>query len=183
MLPFGTGDVAAAIPSVVPADIIFFAALPDDAPDGVRLLRQAGINVPVVGGDAFDAPHTWAAASDLSNVYFTTHAYLGEDSTDPDVIAFRQAYFAKYQEQPNAFAALGYDAAMLLTEAMKNASNPTADNVRLEMESIQNFSGLTGNISYDADHHIPDKTVTILQVSFGSQKFVTELQPEVVPDP
>ncbi len=182
-LPYAHGNVAAAIPDIQPADFIYYAALPDDAPDGVRKIQQAGFNVPIVGGDAYDEPDRWQSEADLTNIYYTTHVYLGAGSPRPEVQAFRDAYFNKYQEEPDAFAALGYDAAGLLIEALQQASNPTPDGVRQALAGIQNYPGVTGSISYAQDQRIPRKSVTILEMIHGTPRFVTEFVPEKVPDP
>ncbi|MCO6487445.1 MAG: ABC transporter substrate-binding protein [Phaeodactylibacter sp.] len=116
------GNIAQAIQSIQPADFIFFSALPQDALEGVQMIRQAGFDVPIIGGDAFDAPATWQGHNEVEGVFFTTHAYLGADNPNPQVQAFRLAYMEAYAgEEPNAFAALGYDAAQLLIRAAQDA--------------------------------------------------------------
>lgn len=180
---YAQGNTAPAIQKIQPADFIFFSALPQDAPVGVQQIRQAGFSVPVVGGDGFDEPDSWKELTDISDVYFTTHAYLGADSPRPEVQAFRQAYLEAYNEEPGAFAALGYDAARLLAEALEKAAGSEPEDVRQALSSIQNFAGVTGAISYGPDSRIPQKGVTIMEVRDGMQKLVLELVPEKVPAP
>ncbi len=182
-VPYTHGDVASAIPAIQSADFIFYAALPDDVADGIHLMRQAGFSGPIVGGDAYDEPEVWQINGDITNVYFTTHAYLGSDNPNLRVQSFRQSYVDAYHEEPNAFAALGYDAAGLLMEALRTASTNTAEAVRVAMTEIQGYPGVTGTISYDQDQRIPRKSVTIMRVNFGATNLIDEIIPAKVPEP
>lgn len=181
--PYTDGELDTAVQAIPSSDMIFFSALPQDAPTGVQKMRQAGITAPIFGGDAYDEPAAWQSFTSLSEVFFTTHAYLGTDNPSSEVQAFRQAYQEAYHEAPNAFAALGYDAAQLLIEAIKTADKPTPENVRAALSGIQGFSGVTGTISFDQDSRIPKKSVTIMEIENGEQEFVIDLVPHKIPKP
>lgn len=84
------------------------------SPEIIQRLRAAGVTAPVFGGDSYDSEELWQQHRALHDVYYTTHAYLGEDNPDPVVQVFRQAYMAAYGSHPDAFAALGYDARALV---------------------------------------------------------------------
>jgi len=166
------------------ADLIFFSAMPEEAPRGVELLRQEGFSAPVLGGDAFDSEDLWQKHRELGNVFFTTHAYLGTDNPDPQVAAFRKAYVHAYPgSTPNAFAALGYDAARLVMAAVAEADSSDPDDIRRALSGIRRFQGVTGTISYPAGSRIPAKSVTILQVERGRSQLVGQLLPIRVPPP
>ena len=182
--PYGQGGIAQAIQGIQPADILFFAALPQDALEGVQMIRQAGFTAPIIGGDAFDEPATWQGHNEVKDVFFTTHAYLGADNPNPQVQAFRQAYMQAYAgEEPNAFAALGYDAAQLLIRATLDAKSPDPEDIRQAFSAIRNFEGVTGSISYGTDSPIPRKSVTIMEIKDGKETLSTQLVPEEVPAP
>lgn len=181
---YSAGSLETAVQETQPADIIFFAALPQDVLPGIQLIRQAGLNVPVVGGDSYDEPGAWQGQSQLGEIYFTTHAYLGADNPNPAVQSFRQSYLNAYGgEEPNAFAALGYDAARLLIRAAEQSDTIDPEAIRLSLTEIQDFDGVTGTISFGADSRIPSKSVTIMEVVDGSQQFVQELTPKKIPTP
>lgn len=180
---YADGEVAEVVNTITPADFIFFSARPTDAPTGIRLIRQAGYAQPIVGGDSYDEPAVWLSYPDLKEVYFTTHAYLGADSPDPDVRAFRTAYVDRYQEEPSAFSALAYDAVQLLVEASRKATDDSPQALLEALSDIQDFPGVTGQISYGSTERIPRKSVTILEVDDGEQRFVKEFVPELVPNP
>ena len=166
------------------ADLIFFSSMPEEAPKGVELLRQMGFSAPILGGDGFDSEDLWQKHPELGNVFFTTHAYLGVDNPDPQVAAFRKAYVRAYPgSKPNAFAALGYDAARLLMAAVAEAGSSDPYDVRRALSGIRRFQGITGTISYPSGSRIPSKSVTLLKIEQGQRKLVRNLLPVRVPPP
>jgi branched-chain amino acid transport system substrate-binding protein len=165
-------------------DLIFFSAMPEEAPRGAALMRRMGFSAPILGGDGFDSEDLWQKYRELKNVFFTTHVYLGPDNPDPQVKAFRKAYIHAYPgSTPTAFAALGYDAARLILAAVAEAGSSDPDNVRQALSRTRQFRGVTGTISYSADSRIPTKSVSILQIEMGQRKLVKNQLPVKVPSP
>ena len=113
-----------------------------------------------------------------TKVYFTTHAYLGADNPAPAVKEFRAAFARAYPgKEPDAFAALGYDAARLLMAAIESAVSTEPQAVHEAIARTKDFPGVTGNITFAAENRIPLKSVTIMQVDSGGQKFEAEILP------
>jgi len=172
------------IRGVQAADVIYLSAQPEDALLATQLLRAAGFSTPILGGDGFDSPGLWEEHAEIGDVFFTTHAYLGDDSQDPDVVAFRAAYAEAYDgKAADAFAALGYDTVRLLLDAVERAGSDDPEAVRAALATTQNFAAVTGQISYGADSRIPSKSVTILEIDGGTRRFVEQLVPEDIPAP
>lgn len=167
------------------ADFIFLSAhTPDDAIEGVGLLRAAGFDVPIVGGDGFDSESDWAGKTAVENVFFTTHAYLGSDATDPSVQAFARAFAAANNgEHPSGFAALGYDAVKIAAEAIRRAGSTEPSAVLAAMGGIQDFEGVTGRINYGDGTRIPTKSVSVIEVAGGRYRLAAEQTPSSVPAP
>lgn len=164
-------------------DAIFVAAGPEDAVEATLLLRGTGYAGPIVGGDGFDSD-AWQKHAEVKDVYFTTHAYLGADNPDPRVIAFRKSYLAAHPgSPPDAFAALGYDAARLILAAIDTAGDTDPEKVLRALADTQRFEGVTGTLSYPAGSRIPKKSVTIVGYERGKRRFVRQLAPERVPTP
>jgi len=173
------------LPVIGDVDLVFLSV--ETAEDAVRvipLLRASGYAGPILGGDGYDAASTWSAFPDIASVYFTTHVYLGADSENPNVTAFLSAYAEAYPDQePSAFAALGYDAVGLLAAAMSRAGDATPAAVASGLSGLEGYRGVTGTISFLGGNRIPTKSVTILQIADARQQFVTEVIPTSVPNP
>jgi branched-chain amino acid transport system substrate-binding protein len=155
-----------------------------DAKNIILRLRDKGVKVPVIGGDGYESETIWEAQPDIMDVYYTTHAYLGEGNTQPVVQSFAKAYASVYGGQlPDAFAALGYDAIHLMAAAITQAGSSDPDNVRKTFAQLKDIPGVTGTVSYSDNEAIPNKSVTIMAVNKGARAFQTEWNPEVIPHP
>jgi branched-chain amino acid transport system substrate-binding protein len=167
------------------ADLVFLAAeTAEDAARVIPTIRGAGFSGPILGGDGFDAEPVWAGQPDVSEVYFTTHVYLGADSPSTEAKQFLEAYSQSYRDRvPSAFSALGYDAVGLLAEAISRAGSTDPEAVREALSKVEDYVGVTGTIGFTSESRIPRKSVTILQVSGGELKLVRQLLPKSVPMP
>jgi len=177
----GIGTLAAKLPQV---DLIYIATLPDGVATVVPTLRQAGIAAPLLGGDGLDIGEAWSKVGNATDIYFTTHAYLGADDPDPEVRAFRAAFArANPEQEPGAFAALGYDAARMLLAAIARAGSTAPEAVRESLAQTEDFAGVTGKIGYEAGSQIPLKSVAVMKVDGGRQSFQAAILPKSVPSP
>jgi branched-chain amino acid transport system substrate-binding protein len=175
------GDIGAKVAKLPAADLIYLAGQPDGVSLVVPALRSAGIESPILGGDGLDIGEAWSKIDKASKVYFTTHAYLGAENPAPAVKEFRSAFARAYPgKEPDAFAALGYDAARLLMAAIESAGSTEPQAVREGLARTKDFPGVTGNIIFAAGDRIPLKSVTIMQVD-GGQKFEAEILPIQIP--
>lgn len=142
----------------------------------VKQARELGLNVPILGGDGYDSPKLAEIAGNdvLNNVFFTNH-YSSKD-TSPEVVKFKNAFNAKYQKDPDAFNALGYDMVYFLADGLKRVG--AADSVKLQqaLASTKDFKGVTGEFSVDSNHNAV-KSATVLEMKNGEQTFVKKQQP------
>jgi branched-chain amino acid transport system substrate-binding protein len=177
-------DITLKVKGLPKADLVYFAAQPDDVLAGVAALRGVGVAAPILGGDGLDIGDGWKQAAQADKIYFTTHAYLGADNPDPSVRVFRAAFTEAYPgKQPNAFSALGYDAARLLMAAIKFAGSTSPQAVRQALAATTGFAGVTSTISYRGGSRIPAKSVSIISVIQGRGAFAASVLPEKIPAP
>ncbi|QND67468.1 ABC transporter substrate-binding protein [Mesorhizobium loti] len=150
----------------------------------LKQMRQAGINLPVVGGDGYDTPLLIQVGGDAAkDTYFTTHAYIGEGAT-PKVQAFIDAYTKSVGNAPeNAFAALGYDSVKLMADAIKRAGAPDPAKIRDALAATSGLDGVTGTITYRPGISVPDKSVSVISVKDGKLVLASEAAPTFVAEP
>ncbi|KAA5606530.1 ABC transporter substrate-binding protein [Roseospira marina] len=169
----------ARLKAVDPApDVVFVSAIPTEAGLSVKQIREAGLTLPVVSGDGFDTDlvATTPGPELANDVYFSTHTYRGDDR--PEVTAFIEAYKDEYGIEPeNAFAPLGYDALMLVVEAIKRAGVAEPDAIRDELAKTMGHKGVTGEISYTRDSMVPPKPISVISVQGGEFNVETIWRP------
>lgn len=142
----------------------------------VKQARELGMNMPIAGGDGWDSAKMpeIAGAAALNNTYFSS-LYSPEDSSDINK-NFVDAYEKAYGQKPDVFAALSYDSALLVAEAIKNAGSTEPAKISEAMAKINGFSGVSGSVTFD-DKHNPVKSAVILEYKDGAQSLKTKINP------
>ena len=143
------------------------------------ILRQAneiGMNVQFFGADGIsDIIDSITDTKLLTKMLYTDHFTI--DATSPMATKFFADYEAKYGEKPTvAFSATAYDAALVLTEAIKTAGTTEFGPV---VDAIKNsqVQGVTGVITFN-DHNDPVKSVYFMTFDeLGNKVFVKQLTP------
>ena len=134
-----------------------------------------GLKVPLLGGDGWDSPKlAEIAGSALDGCYFSTHFSAADKS--PTVQKFVKDYQAKFSALPDGMAPLGYDAMMILADAIKRAGTTDGDKVRAALAQVKDYSAVTGNISID-DKRNATKSAVVLQVHGKDNAFVASVAP------
>ena len=138
--------------------------------------RALGIDVPIFGGDGWEAPQLLELGGKaVEGTYYSTH--YSAESPAPEVQAFIRKFRARYDGQvPDAVAALGYDAMMLLADAMQRAGTTDGPRVRDALAATKDFPGVTGRTTIDAQRNT-SKPAIILTVRDGRVQFVTAMRP------
>lgn len=158
-------------------DVIYAAMNPGDDARFVRQAREAGLALPIIGGDAFDNPGLVknAGVKNTENVYFTTHMAMSASGRPGE---FVERYKKEYGTPPeNAFAGLGYDSVFLMAEAMNKASELTPEAINDAIFTITEFDGVTGKADFSDRTRAPDKEVTIIAVRAGKFELVANRKP------
>ena len=96
--------------------------------------------------------------------------------THPAVQNFVKKFKAKYGETPDAMAALGYDSAMVLADAIKRAGTTDGPKVRDALAATKDFQGVTGKTTIDANRNA-SKSAVILTINNGQFKYVETVSP------
>ena len=171
----GDKDFRAALTSMRASnpDVIFIPGYYSEVSLIVRQARELGITCPLLGGDGWDSEElTKGAEKDFTNTYFSNH--FSTEDPDPAVQNFVKKYNAKYSKAPDAMAALGYDAALILADAIKRAGSTDSKKLRDAIADTKNFSGVTGSITIDKDRNA-SKPLTILQIVNGKYHFAQRI--------
>lgn len=144
----------------------------------VHQARELGITVPFLGSDGWDSPKLWEiGGTALNGCYFSNH--YATDDPSPVVQKFVTDYQAKYKQLPDALAALAYDAARILADAMTRAGSTDGQKVRDAIASTKDFPGVTGNISINQERNAV-KTAVIVKVENGKYLLTETIKPESV---
>ena len=138
--------------------------------------RELGLTIPIFGGDTWDSPAlVQIGGRAVEGTYFSAH--FSPDSTDPLVKSFVQRFAARWQGTvPDTGTSLGYDAMMLLADAMRRAGSTDARQVRDALAATKDYAGVTGRITIDAQRNA-SKSAVIFTVRDGKFQYVETVAP------
>ncbi len=142
-----------------------------------RQARELGLEVPFLGGDGWDSPKTVEIGGKAVEGTYITNHYSPEDQR-PEVQKFIADYKARYGgKTPDAMAVLGYDAMHMMADAIRRAGSTDGAKIRDALAQTKNFSGVSGNISMDAERNA-QKDIVVLQIRDGQFRFVESIAPD-----
>lgn len=139
-------------------------------------LREIGMTVPLFGGDGWESDKlTEGKAKDaLEGCFFSTH--ISAEDPNPIIQNFIKKYRDKYKIEPDAYSFLGYDAMMLMADAIKRAGSTEGEKIKIELSKTKDFKGVTGNITIN-DQRNAIKPAVVLEIKGGKFKYKETIAP------
>jgi branched-chain amino acid transport system substrate-binding protein len=172
----GTSDFNAQLVKIKATnpDVIFIPNYYNDAGLIAKQAREMGIQSVLLGGDGWDSPDLFKIAGDaIEGGYFVNH--FSKDSEIPAIQKFVADYRAKYNKDPDALAALAYEACMILVDSIKRAQSADPKAIRDALEQT-NLETLTGVIKFDQNRN-PLKSAVILECRGGKAVYKGMVNP------
>jgi branched-chain amino acid transport system substrate-binding protein len=157
-------------------DAVFVPGYYTEAALIVRQARELGMAMPFLGGDGWVSDELLLIGGDAMNgCYYSTH--FSPQNVSPEVRRFVEHYRARWSgATPDAFAALGYDAAGVLVDAIRRAGSTEGPRVRDALARTRAFSGATGETTIDANRDA-SKPATIIAIRDGRLNFLETVAP------
>jgi len=142
----------------------------------VKQAREMGINVIMAGGDGWDSAKLpeIAGKKALNNTMFSS-LYSPDDASDLNK-AFVAEYKKAYNTNPDVFAALAYDSALLVVKAIEDAKSAEPAKIAAAMAKISGFKGVSGEVTFNEQHN-PIKSAVIIEHKDGVQTFKAKVNP------
>ena len=138
--------------------------------------QEIGLTTIYMGADGIsDIVPQIADKSLLTQITYADH--FAFDSDDAAVVKFIADYTAKYGEEPTvSFAATGYDAALVICEAIKTAGSTDYEAVTAALKNTEAV-GVSGVITFDANNN-PIKSAFVMTFDAeGGKHFVAKVDP------
>lgn len=177
----GASDFTAQLTSIRSAkvDVIYIPGYYTDVGNIALQARKLGITQPLLGGDGWDSAELSKIAKDaIEGCYYTNH--YAPDQPDARVQEFIKAYKSDFGgATPDGLAALGYDAARLLFDAMKRAGTTEGKALRAAIAATKDFPGVTGDITINSQRDAVKSAVVVEMAGDPpTPKYVTTIKPD-----
>lgn len=174
----GDQDFTAQLTQVISskAEALFVPGYFGDAALIAKQLRQLGSKIPILGGDALDAPELMSIGGKAVEGVTISSFYSAEAPANEVAKKFVAAYKSKYGKTPNANAALGFDTYNMVVDAIRRAGSTDPKGIRDALATTKGFIGVTGSITID-ENGDATKDAVILRVENGVFRYVTTIHP------
>ncbi|MDI6637970.1 MAG: ABC transporter substrate-binding protein [Bacillota bacterium] len=174
----GDQDFTAQLTQVISskAEALFVPGYFGDAALIAKQLRQLGSKIPILGGDALDAPELMSIGGKAVEGVTISSFYSAEAPANEVAKKFVAAYKSKYGKTPNANAALGFDTYNMVVDAIRRAGSTDPKAIRDALATTKGFIGVTGSITID-ENGDATKDAVILRVENGVFRYVTTIHP------
>jgi branched-chain amino acid transport system substrate-binding protein len=138
--------------------------------------RDLGMKQPLLGGDGWESPKlVEIGGKALDGSMYTNHYFYADPN--PVVRNFVQRYKDRYGAIPDGMAALGYDAARVLADAIKRAKKLDGPSLRDAIAETKNFDGVTGKITLGPDRNAVGKKIIVEEVKNGQLTLRATIEP------
>ncbi len=139
-------------------DALVLSALPAATVPLVQQARELGIDVPIVGGNAFNSPVMIGNLEDAAEGLIVGGAWSSAlDSAGNQ--EFIDAYTQAYDRQPDQFAAQAYTAAKMIDEAVRADCDANRESIKDNLGQISDMETVLGPLSLDEDGEVTQEPV------------------------
>lgn len=162
--------------SQLKVDVIF---VPGNYNEGALIVKQArnmGIETPFIATDTWEASEFLEIGGDavegvVISTFFTTEVSITKESDK-----FLNAYRQKYDKEPTSVAALGYDAYLVIVNAIEKSGSIESIEINNFIGETKYFEGAAGIISLNLNGDAI-KSAIIKEVKNGEFKYLTIVEP------
>lgn len=178
------GAAARAVATLDP-QAVYVVAYSADTAAVVRELRLAGARGIVLATSSLTPDFPSTAGDAAEGVVFPRAAFDARDP-EPAVRDFVERYRARYGEEPDDYAAHGYDALRLALRAFRDAPSRKPRALRDALAAVSGFSGAAGHTAFDENGDVlrhPRLFVVRSREAVRYDRFVAEGGRLPVPEP
>jgi branched-chain amino acid transport system substrate-binding protein len=168
------------------ADVIAYCSYPPGGAAGLRQIRGAGIDLPIVADTAFDGNYWLDAVPDLSDFYYPTAGSIFGDDPEEKWQEFVSKYKEKTGKDPSnaSYPGSGYSIVQGWAAAVEEAGTLDSEKVKAVIEGWQEQELQNGATTYGPEQHMAlGRPMAVMEIQNGKNQFVERFAAEKVPQP
>ncbi|HEX6178569.1 MAG TPA: ABC transporter substrate-binding protein [Thermoanaerobaculia bacterium] len=174
----GDNDFRAQLTAIRSANpqVIFVPGYYNDIGQIAIQARDLGIRQPLAGGDGWESPKLIEIGGKaLEGCFYSNHYFAGDPAQS--VRQFVDKYRERFGQTPDSLAALGYDSAKVLANAMSKAGKLDGPSIRDQIAATKGFPGVTGTINIGPDRNPSGKKLVIVEIRNGDLALKDSVDP------
>lgn len=130
------------------AEALYVADFTPRAEELVRTLDREGFRGVLLTTSALTAPELLASSRQAADGALVTQAMFDPDSANPKVEVFLDTYRQRWDDEPDLFAAHGYDALQILARAVMS-EEARGSQIWKGLRGLNEYRGVTGFLQFD----------------------------------
>ncbi|MDR2134039.1 MAG: ABC transporter substrate-binding protein [Treponema sp.] len=157
-------------------DVIFAPGNYTESALVMKQARELGIDTPIIGGDTWETPEFIDVGKErVEGAVFSTF-FASEHAATPQAEIFLKEYNQRYNKEPAAVTALGYDGYLVALDAIRRAGSVDPQKIRDAIAKTAGFVGATGTVTLD-ENGDATKSAFIKEVRGGKFVYKTIVNP------
>lgn len=156
-------------------DVVFIPGYYNEVALIATQARKLGIKQPLLGGDGWESPDLFKIAGKaMDGTYYSTH--YAPDTKETSAQDFIKNFKTKYNETPDAMAALGYDAFNVMMDALKRAKTVSREDLKSALAETKDYQGVTGKTTINSERNAV-KSAVVLKLGNNEARYFTTVNP------
>ncbi|MDB5902346.1 MAG: extracellular ligand-binding receptor [Betaproteobacteria bacterium] len=156
-------------------DLVMFGGIDPQAGPMVKQMGELGIKAKFIGGDGMQTPNFIKLAGPASEGAMASIPGLPKEKM-PGGETFLKKYKARFNQDVQLFAPMGYDAVMVFVDSMKRAGSSDPAKFLPEVGKT-NYQGVIGPIAFDDKGDLKNGPITIYVVKGGKWEALETVVP------
>lgn len=155
------------------ADCVDVWLTPQDQASFVQEAKSLGAKLTVLGNDETNADTTFSSLAKADGDGVISAALTTEVKPNAKLADFQRKYKTRFNVDSTPFAECTYDAFLMLRDAIKKAGSTKPEDLRKALNSVTNFDGLTGSLSFTEQKHttIGPEQLTLVKYNAATSKW------------
>jgi branched-chain amino acid transport system substrate-binding protein len=160
-------------------DFIMYCSYPPGGASGIKQLRDAGVEVPLLTGEGMGGNYWHDAVPGLSNFYYAMYGSEVGDDPRPEINDVLKRFVEMHGAQPaTGQLYTGYAAIETWAKAVEKAGSLDGDAVRQVLESFRDEPTLVGATTYTPELHMSvTRPMVIMQVQNSKRSTIGVFRP------
>ena len=151
------------------ADCVVVWLTPQDTARFAQTVKSTGVKLKVLGNDEINADNTFASLA--GNAADGAVGAMLKTDLHPNaaVKSFRARYKKRFHIASTPFAVANYDAIMMLAALIKKTGSTDPEKLKDAFNSVKNFKGLQGTVSFSEQNHATITTKQLALVQYDAK--------------
>ena len=147
---------------------------PQDTARFVQTLKTTGTKLTVLGNDEINADTTFSGLAGAAGNGAIGAELTSQLHPSAALSSFEKRYQAKFHVAATGFAVANYDAVTMLAQVIKSKKSTSPAAIQAGLNSLHNFPGLQGTISFSLQNHatITEKQLTLVKYNAAKKEWL-----------